>query len=69
MGARLSRLRRSHKKTVWGERQVKHDPKMKCPFCDHDLNLRKIPSYVDEEYELGCENCGAHGAIYRRKDN
>jgi hypothetical protein len=42
---------------------------MKCPFCDHDLNLRKIPSYVDEEYELGCENCGAHGAIYRRKDN
>jgi transcription elongation factor Elf1 len=38
-----------------------------CPFCSAKLNLIKRLSYVDEEYTLGCENCGAVGAIYRKK--
>jgi len=41
---------------------------MKCPFCNNILNLKKIISYIDDEYNIGCSNCGAIGAIYRRKE-
>jgi transcription elongation factor Elf1 len=41
--------------------------KMPCPFCGSRLTLRERKSYTDEEYELWCSNCGARGAIFRKK--
>ena len=41
---------------------------MKCPFCNSELTLTPTPHYNEEEYNIGCENCGARGAIFRKKE-
>ena len=42
---------------------------MNCPFCGHELNMKPVRHFNknEEEFTLGCENCGAIGAIYRKK--
>jgi uncharacterized Zn finger protein len=48
------------------QKEKKHI-KMQCPFCDNELTLTPMRHYNEEEYIIGCQKCGAIGAIYRKK--